>query len=202
MSSKLYLISFPLAPSANDSYFAIGKGRMAPTAHHRAFMRAVEVWANGRPDTIENVKLELEAWLRRGDVIRVDAWFVFERSRLWTVDGKVKTLDANNRLKPALDGLKEALGIDDRFFFAGNAEKVSCALPEHERTVFRLTAMKPLDLTGLWSECGLNPEVNLADLYPAPQVQKITQKGRVKRESPDGPGPAVPRRRSARARKG
>jgi hypothetical protein len=59
-----------------------------------------------------------------GHSLRVDAYFIFPRSKLITKKNTLKKIDANNRLKPALDGLADLIGIDDSHFVSGNCQKV------------------------------------------------------------------------------
>lgn len=48
----------------------------------------------------------------------------FLRSAVYCLDGRVKSLDAMNRLKAICDLLAGALGIDDRYFFKVSVEKL------------------------------------------------------------------------------
>lgn len=164
------IVSFPLAPSANEAYFVTRYGKMAPTAIYRCFERACKKWRAGRPDTAEMIEHRLNAWLEIGLMIRVDAYFVFERGRLWTLDGRPQKLDANNRLKPALDGLVACLRIDDLYFWADHVEKVQCSFADQERTVFVLSPMRPRRDGELFAKLGLDSP----DSWPPVLVEKPT----------------------------
>ena len=122
------IVSFPLAPSTNECFLHLrhNPGLPVPSATYKAFKKACHLWRDGRPSVVESIALELVEWLKGGLMIRVDAYFVFSRARLWTLNGSPRKLDANNRLKPALDGLVSCLGIDDAYFWGGHCEKIQC----------------------------------------------------------------------------
>lgn len=78
--------------------------------------------------------------------LRVDCYFVFHVERIFTVNGKLERLDADNRLKPARDAIATLLDLDDKYFFAGLCEKVTTRSKESECTLIRIEQMIPRTL--------------------------------------------------------
>lgn len=93
--------------------------------------KAVEIMKNQLREKIYKCKAENKTF-----ALKVDAFFVFHVERLLQND-------ANNRLKPALDGLVEVLEIDDKHFYSGLCEKVSTDSKEKECTILRISQMTP-----------------------------------------------------------
>lgn len=162
----IWIAYFPLPPSQNDALMAVVgrqstnkkgkkyyKGRMVKTAHHRKYIEQCLLWSRQNQESLNKViscllkhKKEIES-SGRVFALRVDAYFVFHVERIITEHNKSHALDVDNRLKPCLDGLKKVLGIDDKYFYASNCEKVVTPLKEEECTMIRieLTKVKTLD---------------------------------------------------------
>lgn len=77
----------------------------------------------------------------QGLVLRVDTYFIFERSSIFTKKGEVKKKDHTNHIKLAHDALAKCLDIDDCYFFSGNCEKV---IGERESITFVITTHVPM----------------------------------------------------------
>jgi len=84
----------------------------------------------------------LELAINQGLVLKVDCYFIFERSSIYTKKNTVKKTDHHNRIKAALDGLSKAIGIDDSYFFTVNAHKV---IGERESITFVITTHVPMN---------------------------------------------------------
>lgn len=96
---------------------------------------------------IGQIRNELLNWIKDGFVLRVDTFIAFERSRIWTKDGQPQVIDADNRRKALQDGLAKILDIDDKWFFSGNIEKVTCDQKESECSLIRISPVKCRSLT-------------------------------------------------------
>lgn len=83
----------------------------------------------------------MELAINQGLVLKVDCYFIFERSSIYTKKNTVKKTDHHNRIKAALDGLSKAIGIDDSYFFTVNAHKV---IGERESITFVITTHVPI----------------------------------------------------------
>lgn len=71
---------------------------------------------------VERRKHDL-SWLN-GKQLRLHFTFELLKSQLWTLKGTPKSWDASNRVKSLEDCLAEAIGVDDKHFFAGSYEKI------------------------------------------------------------------------------
>jgi len=133
-------------------------GRWVKTDPHRQYMKRCHEWRALHNASWWKIQEELQGMVRASRAakerfgLRVDCFFAFEDSRLWTVNGLPQRLDADNRLKPCRDALAELLGIDDKYFFSGFFEKVSTTSKEHECTFLRISQMTPRTLQDLRME--------------------------------------------------
>lgn len=163
----IWVKNFPLPPSVNEYLFAAvsktqkvnkkGKayyqGRLVKSQVHRNYTAECQWWAklnlaSWEPirDQLQTLKKETEG-RKQPFALRVDCYVAFHVERIFTVNFKCEPLDANNRLKPLLDGLVAILGIDDKHFFSGDCQKVYCETKELECTTLRISTMRPRSLT-------------------------------------------------------
>lgn len=144
MIQDYWLTGLPLPPSVNESV-AWFRGRMIKTAVHKKFIR--EFMANRifATPAFNAMKKEIYRSINfdgpRG--LRVDLYFSIEHSRLYSKAGEPKRLDGDNRVKPVLDVLATALGIDDKHIFAGSWEKTMTLSKGSECTTIRIRPMVP-----------------------------------------------------------
>lgn len=78
----------------------------------------------------------------QGLVLRIDTYFIFKRSSIFTKKNTVKKKDHTNHIKLAHDALAKCLDIDDCYFFSGNCEKV---IGERESITFVITTHVPMN---------------------------------------------------------
>ena len=77
-------------------------------------------------------------------MIRIDRYFSIQYKRLICMDGTSKQFDVSNLVKAFDDALaKHVLGIDDKHFWSGVAEKVTCHETEDEGVLVVLTTTRP-----------------------------------------------------------
>lgn len=133
---------FPLPPSVNSCYPTIG-GRRVRSGDLKKFLVWAARWKALHMRQMLDCEDQLRAWMREGYQIRVDSWFCFEYSRVYTKKYEIKALDAHNFTKPLHDALAELLNIDDRHFFSGLAEKVTTTTQEQQCTIVTFQKMKP-----------------------------------------------------------
>lgn len=143
----IWLVGMPLPPSVNEYLMPVmprggRKPRLVKTQIHRAYMDQCILYKRQHQTVIDRMTDKLNYMKSQADrekqpfALRVDAYFVFHVER-------IKANDANNRLKPALDGLVQVLSIDDRFYYAGNCEKVSTQSKDSECALIRISPMIP-----------------------------------------------------------
>jgi hypothetical protein len=145
---EFWLDGFPMPPSINEQLMSV-RGRLIKTKKAREFDKQVNEYCRANRAIIKEIKKELTPALAMQG-LKIDCFFAFHEDRLVTKTKKakdwLKVLDANNRLKSTLDGISKALEIDDKFFIAGNCEKVSCKSLEDQRVLIRI---KPQNLKNL-----------------------------------------------------
>ena len=154
-----------LPPSANEMYETnvirvnkIGKNGK-PYQGFKTSKRKAEIlttfqiksasFKNKHFNEVQKIRPEIMNWVGQGYMLRVDTWFAFERGRIWTKDRNPQSLDADNRRKPMQDALASILGIDDKWFFSGNVEKVTCIEKESECSIIRIVPVKARTLADI-----------------------------------------------------
>lgn len=122
MSDKHILIKdFPISPSINKCYINIGRGR-APSRELKEYKEACRIWGIKNKNIVESAKYLLNGeW--KGKTLRLDAYFIFQRERIYCKNGKPKKKDVGNYLKAFEDCLYKELGIDDSYNFGVYLEK-------------------------------------------------------------------------------
>lgn len=154
----IFIENLPIPPSANDMYEPnvhrkkklnkAGKEYLAVkvlrrrSAEYETFLLRLQSFKNVNLHNMTKIRTELLKWIGQGYVLRVDTWYAFEHSRLWDKNGQPKPLDADNRRKAMQDGLSKILDIDDKWFFSGNIEKVSCDSKDLECSIIRITPVR------------------------------------------------------------
>lgn len=153
----IWLVNFPLPPSVNQLYQPF-RGRMVKTKHHRQYIDLCILWGRSNQKAVTDISMKLRHMKLEAEMqkvrfcLEVHCMFAFEQSRLFTVNNKNEQLDADNRLKPCLDGLKEVLGIDDKIYFRASSEKVTTYSKESECTIIKIAQMRPRTLAELYQE--------------------------------------------------
>lgn len=134
-----WLDNFPMPPSSNAMYASV-RGRLIKSKEGRTFESEYKLYELlKRPELLAKKTTLLEA-CNAGYVLKIDAYFLFPKEKLFTKQNVVKKMDANNRLKPALDGLSYCLGIDDKMFFSGTCEKIETT--GRPKVKFRISLMR------------------------------------------------------------
>jgi hypothetical protein len=158
---KIIIRDFPFPPSSNATrgsffdrehvYFnkkknapVKGKMRHYDTAIYKSYKTSCEAWAwqNWKP-LREAIPLLRQALRMDKGMLRVDSYFGFHHGNVWTANGKLRRVDAANRVKACFDELAKYLTIDDLVFNVGHAEKCWVLDHEPERVLLVLT-VKPI----------------------------------------------------------
>jgi len=125
---RFVLDEFPLAPQSNNMYRNLRFGGRVKSTEYKQFERAACAWADKRATLIAKIRPELELIVARRQWIRVHTFFCLPYDMIFTKTKSAKSVfqkwDASNRIKATHDALSTALGIDDRHFSVGNAEKI------------------------------------------------------------------------------
>lgn len=162
----VWLSDFPLPPSVNthlvpvvSGKYAVNKrGQVYQKAHfykskeHSNYYKQCQEWAflNQR-SFLPIKKLLLESKKEHSDLkvpfcLQVDHYFAYQKDRIFTVNRLPEQLDADNGLKPCRDALAKLLEIDDKHFFSGFFEKVTCDKKEQECSMIRISHTSPRTL--------------------------------------------------------
>ncbi len=164
----IWLVNFPLPPSVNEYLMPIAAGfgrtktgkkyqkaRFVKTEPHRVYMQKCLEWRLLHNTGFLQIRAEMQEKVRAARAakekiaFRVDTYFAFDDSRLWTVNNLPEQLDADNRLKPCRDALSKLLEIDDKYFFSGFFEKISADAKHLECTYIRISQAQPRTLQDL-----------------------------------------------------
>lgn len=177
--SHTWLANFPLPPSVNEYLMPVAgqwavskagksyrKGRFVKTKLHVQYLNRCQIWRAQNSEAFDKIKSELLRLQAQAQAngqpfaLRVDCYFAFEHSRLWSKAGEAKSLDSDNRLKPCRDALAKLLSIDDKYFFSGFFEKVSTHSKDLECAYLKISLMTPRSLTNLKDQ--IRQETSLA----------------------------------------
>lgn len=159
----MWILDFPLPPSVNSYLMPVaGKikfsqkrkkhytpGRLVKTKEHIAYESECTMWILQNRQMVEKIKERIFFALKAAEndfkpfALRVDFYFCFEHSRVLTVNHKIQQRDRDNFLKPATDQLKNVLGIDDKYIFSGNVEKVTAKTKDEECVLIRVSVTRP-----------------------------------------------------------
>lgn len=148
---SFWINTFPLPPSINNQLMG-GYGRLRKTPEARTFDRAIDMLRVRQAEQFRCVFQSFEPYLK-DHVIRVDMFVVIKSDRVFTKTKQaqdwVKSIDQFNFQKSAHDALAKCITIDDKFFFAGNVEKIFCEKLYQEQIIFKLELMKPRSLNDI-----------------------------------------------------
>ena len=98
------------------------------------------MWALKNKDILQTAKYLLDGeW--KGKTLKLDAFFIFKKDRIFCKNGKPKKLDVGNYLKAFEDCLHKELAIDDSYNFSVCLEKCS---GENEGIIVFISVITPL----------------------------------------------------------
>lgn len=119
------LNNIPMSPSANRLLMPM-RGRLISTPQKRTWEKQVQLYRAKHILELNRINFFLKKYISSTEVpaLRVDAFHCFPQKKLFTKQGHPKKIDANNRLKGTLDAVSNLIGIDDKYFFNGNCEKI------------------------------------------------------------------------------
>lgn len=143
----IWIYGLPLPPSVN-TYLKANGYRVYKSTLHKHYRRECELWAKTKGKLFEEIvkalhaKRNEEKALGHVGAFRVDTFLAMNSARF-------AISDVDNRLKALRDALSACTGIDDRYFYSGNCEKVEIHGPENECAVVRIESMRPRSLSDI-----------------------------------------------------
>ena len=145
-----------MSPSVNACHL-VSRGRIIKTKEARLFDLSVKGWILRNHFTVERIRKEAAIALKSGFQLKIICYFCFQSTDIWTQKGEVKRLDVNNRLKPTLDAIAMAIGIDDKYFFEHEEMKVET--DEEPHTMVAIGPVKPTKKKNLWIAKANDPTI-------------------------------------------
>lgn len=157
--TQIVIDAIPLPPSANKMYdpiaikrkakdgfgVRVGVGRMRSAELNHFKLQCMNL-RNQNLAAFKKIHTQMLQWMMQGYTLRVDTYFVFHVERVWTKNRKPEQIDADNRRKPAQDSIADMIGLDDKWFFAGEIEKATCIKKESECSIIVIKPFKPRTL--------------------------------------------------------
>lgn len=119
---------FPLPPSVNHMLIP-SRGRLIHNSLSRQWKRTYQQWYMANVSLCQEIERDY-----KDKLLQVDTYFAFKRERLIGKKNQTKALDANNRVKPALDAFSFCFSIDDKFITSSVCEKIIATTLE--QTIF------------------------------------------------------------------
>lgn len=121
---KVYLNGLCLPPTENSLYPTFN-GRRIKSKALLQFQRDIHYWRMLNKTTALQARETCQFWIQKGYFLKVSALVFFKKEKIFTKDGRVKQLDASNRMKALHDAISDQiLSIDDRYFWSVSIEKV------------------------------------------------------------------------------
>lgn len=136
----------PVPPSTNQIYKQVGYRRV-PSKKLKDFKDACANWMLGHQQELRTAHKELIPYVRDNHWIQLNIFLCLQRRDIWTQQNTIKKLDASNRIKALEDAISDMMGIDDRFFSLGLAEKI--VTKQRSKAVLLLRPVKMMDSTQL-----------------------------------------------------
>lgn len=119
----------PVPPPSNHQYIPIiMKGprpmaRLIPSSELTAYKKQCDAWAKENFLICGKARQVCNDWRIKGYVIRLDLFFFFHGTRIYTQNMEIRRFDITNRIKATEDAVSEILQIDDKEFFKVTGEK-------------------------------------------------------------------------------
>lgn len=142
----IYLLRVPTCPTINESLMP-KHNRLVLTPKMRKWKSMIDLYILANKRELKMASQLIHSLIKKNAVFKADSYHVFHNSRVWTKKGTPKTIDANNRIKATLDAASKMMGVDDKYFFAGDSEKLSTSNPSHEQTIIVIRPMSPRTLS-------------------------------------------------------
>lgn len=99
-------------------------GVLAPSGELDQYKKDFEFWRLKNLVLMAKAKVLVREILMTGKMLRIDRYVAWEHSKMWTLKGFPKQIDATNRIKALDDLLGPALGVDDSVFWSSYVEKI------------------------------------------------------------------------------
>lgn len=161
----IWLKGLPVPPSANSMYLTnvhkkwktnkAGKQYMGVGTSRRKSQDLVNFqtqclnYRNILLHKSSNIINMIKKYIDDGYMLRVDTFIAIEHDRIWTKYNTPKQIDADNRRKALQDGISTIIGVDDKYIFSGNIEKVTCVNKDFEQCLIRITPFKARTLDNI-----------------------------------------------------
>lgn len=131
-----------MPPSSNNQYFLARRGNKTyhvPSDELKAFKALMDQYAikEGMSFTF-NTNL-VRQWISEPCGLIIKSNFFFHEKRMMTKQHLPKRLDCSNRIKALHDNLCRVIGIDDKWFFKVEAEKLICPPGVQETTMVEIS---------------------------------------------------------------
>ena len=166
-SEQAILSAFPMPPSSNHLYVSFvrnGKNIRKPSKELNQYKKQMEKWKFINLLAMQKLHhwMEYEAWqhdLKAERLYRLDRYFCFPYSKIWTKEGKPKKLDASNRIKAFDDCFCDMIGVDDKRIWSGVAEKVTLEETRQPCVIVKIRPIRSKDWKGLINSLHLNQDI-------------------------------------------
>lgn len=140
MTPPIIIINFPLPPSENAIY--ANRSEKGKRGRHKTeacsdYEDRVFMWSLKNRPMVANCSKYFKEWVAKPrGVVRIDFYFVFEKSRIIKRDGSLKRkIDPLNYTKALCDCLSQLVKVDDSYFEAGIVTKSWTSKKNKECTI-------------------------------------------------------------------
>lgn len=136
---KFILYGFPIPPTVNKCYPSNKQGRRFKSKDLSQFCNVADIWSLRQKKALKDIYQHFNKLIHNNYWIEVNMYIHVNYNKIYTKKGKLKKIDASNRIKPAHDKLSELIDIDDKYFSVGKSEFI---LSDKEQIVFILKSSK------------------------------------------------------------
>lgn len=152
MEQNSYRIIFrglPMPPRMSDLYARTRSGKQVKCRNH-PFFKGMADYALMHGPTVRKARDRIG-----DDIIRVNRYFCFHYSSLWTLAATPKIMDVSNRLKAFDDELAKLLQVDDSRFWLGIEEKILIGDEHPECVIVEISPYRQRQKQDLLNELGI-----------------------------------------------
>ena len=146
------LKKYPLPPSSNELYASV-RGRLIKSKLAKFHDFQTQSYKIKNLDLINEIKSKLS----QTDLLEIDTYFIFHKSRVIGQKGQLKKIDCTNFIKQTHDSLARMIDIDDKQYITGRFFKLVCESEFDEQVIIvikKLDKDKLIDLRN-WGELKL-----------------------------------------------
>ena len=148
---EIIISDFPMPPSHNLLYdyvkpYTLKNGitqkKWKYSTVYKDYISVCYEWSFKHYARLKKIKKDIGA---STGILKLDTFFIFPYTKIFSKSGAIKKIDASNRLKACHDCFSEIVGLDDKHFFCGYFGKYPTS-DDDERVIMVVSEMETAEL--------------------------------------------------------